>query len=79
MSQDKIKNQNETKTDEISARKPVTPNKENDNQLPQSIEEWEKIQNDNFENSAWDNRKIPEYDISYRQKVTTEDVFFQVI
>lgn len=45
---------------------------------PNSIEEWEEMQI-RSDHDALDTRKRPEYKISYKQDVKTEDVFLQVI
>lgn len=47
-------------------------------QSPNSIEEWEESQlRSDFD--ALDTRKRPDYKVTYKQDVKTEDVFLQVI
>lgn len=47
-------------------------------QSPNSIEEWEELQlRSDFD--ALDTRKRPDYKVTYKQDVKTEDVFLQVI
>lgn len=36
------------------------------------------MQADEDNNGDWDNRKTPEYEISYKQSVAPEDLFLQV-
>uniref|UniRef100_A0A1A9VFE2 PIH1_CS domain-containing protein n=1 Tax=Glossina austeni TaxID=7395 RepID=A0A1A9VFE2_GLOAU len=43
---------------------------------PKTMEEWEQMQEK--EENLLDNRKIPEYNMSYCQAVGTEDVFLQM-
>lgn len=51
---------------------------ENVKNSPNSIEEWEEMQvRTDFD--ALDTRKRPDYKISYKQDVKTEDVFLQVM
>lgn len=44
---------------------------------PKSIDDWEKSQ-ENENDDVLETRKRPEYNISYKQRVTTEDLFLQV-
>ncbi len=43
---------------------------------PKSMKEWEKLQES--EQDLLDSRKVPSYSISYKQSVTTEDIYLQV-
>jgi hypothetical protein len=43
---------------------------------PKSMKEWEKLQES--EQDLLDSRKVPSYSISYKQCVTTEDIYLQV-
>uniref|UniRef100_A0A1A9WD66 PIH1_CS domain-containing protein n=1 Tax=Glossina brevipalpis TaxID=37001 RepID=A0A1A9WD66_9MUSC len=56
---------------------PYAPAKdESKEQQPKTMEEWEKMQEE--EEKLLDNRKIPEYNITYCQALGTEDVFLQM-
>lgn len=50
---------------------------DNTKQAPVSIEEWEELQVKS-DLDALDTRKRPDYKVSYKQDVKTEDVFLQV-
>lgn len=44
---------------------------------PESLEEWQQ-QQEREDNDILETRKTPEYTMTYRQAVGTEDVFLQV-
>lgn len=46
--------------------------------LPTSIEEWQK-QQEQMDNEILETRRRPEYSMTYRQAVGTEDLYLQVV
>lgn len=55
----------------------ATPLEEPDKSQPATLEEWEAAQ-EREDADALETRKCPEYTMTYRQAVGTEDVFLQV-
>ncbi|KAH8264896.1 hypothetical protein KR038_007160 [Drosophila bunnanda] len=69
-----------TSTKARSKRKPnplATPLVEEQKKQPDNLEEWQ-LQQEREDNDILDSRKMPEYTITYRQAVGTEDVFLQM-
>ncbi|KAH8235206.1 hypothetical protein KR032_010282 [Drosophila birchii] len=63
-----------------SKKKPnslATPLAEEQKKQPESLEEWQ-LQQEREDNDILDSRKTPEYTMTYRQAVGTEDVFLQM-
>ncbi|KAH8351479.1 hypothetical protein KR059_003512 [Drosophila kikkawai] len=63
-----------------SKKKPnpyATPLVEEQKKLPESLEEWQQ-QQEREDNDILESRKTPEYTMTYRQAVGTEDVFLQM-
>ncbi|XP_039489306.1 dynein axonemal assembly factor 6 [Drosophila santomea] len=54
-----------------------TPLVEEEKKLPESLEEWQDRQ-EKEDNDILETRKTPEYTMTYRQAVGTEDVFLQM-
>lgn len=66
------------KIEDGGGNKAIATAPENSKKSPNSVEEWEELQlKADFD--ALDTRKRPEYKISYKQDVKTEDVFLQVM
>lgn len=55
---------------------PLLKKIDKNNETPKSFEEWEEMQKNDEE--ILDTRKTPEYKISYKQAVTTEDIYLQM-
>lgn len=67
----------ERKTENNKEENECKPVQENSKNSPKSIEEWEELQlRSDFD--ALDTRRRPEYTVSYKQDVKTEDLFLQV-
>ncbi|KAI8037816.1 dynein axonemal assembly factor 6 [Drosophila gunungcola] len=63
-----------------SKKKPnplATPLVEEEKKQPENLEEWQE-QQEREENDILESRKSPEYTMTYRQAVGTEDVFLQM-
>ncbi|XP_020798250.1 protein PIH1D3 [Drosophila serrata] len=54
-----------------------TPLVEEQKKQPENLEEWQ-LQQEREDNDILDSRKTPEYTMTYRQAVGTEDVFLQM-
>ncbi|XP_017122921.1 dynein assembly factor 6, axonemal [Drosophila elegans] len=55
----------------------ATPLVEEEKKQPENLEEWQE-QQEREENDILESRKSPEYTMTYRQAVGTEDVFLQM-
>jgi len=55
----------------------ATPLVEEEKKQPESLEQWQE-QQEREDNDILETRKSPEYTMTYRQAVGTEDVFLQV-
>lgn len=55
----------------------VTPLVEEEKKQPETLEQWQE-QQEREDNDILDARKTPEYTMTYRQAVGTEDVFLQM-
>lgn len=68
----------ERKTEDSEQRNTNILPEPNTKKSPNTIEEWEELQI-RTDLDALDTRKRPDYTVSYKQDVKTEDVFLQVI